>query len=620
MSLVAWYPLNNSVKNQGVLDLELTQVTAPAYGDGKVTPKALTTGAFKWTAAQAAKVFNNDAFSYSCWFKNLAEASDTTNRAMIFGSNSPRIFSLFQYDAAGKLHLSWYANGKDTTGGTLSTVITNVFPKNTWVHLCVTYSSKLGTHVYIDGVQKYENLTFKMNCTDFAKETQVIYNSAYHVINDVRIYNHCLSLKEVTELYNNQAAFNLYKDDSKVRGNASSSSYTKTKLIGEDGYNYKGSYTGTGGNSWASIGFGGVGRANIVPDTSYTWTCKIRIHKWTGDTLSLRNSIIGNDYTNGSVQVANTTLPKNVWLTFTRTKTLTEGMKNGSTTYYITDAAYNASTASPKAYMNPLVEFYTGARTTSGFVYEVDFDLKDIKLMKTEDYNKLSKIPASIDNTGNIFTNEFIETTKNSVEKEGLIKTAHFMENYITEPDGAVFQQIAFHLDPTSYKFASSDNFNDCYKDCRRWFNAKICDLADKWEFLLIQRATEDAVTYKTRWSQTKNPNTATYEDVVAAQVTKNTSTGYTNYSAYGGVYKYNSSRYYCFPNATKGNSFGIGQFGSDWNGGCPGYGGIAIKDGGYQSFYIRIDNLSDTSLKKIHAQIKKNTNTIISNQFYEFI
>lgn len=619
MSLVAWYPLNNSVKNQGVLDLELTQITAPTYVDGKVTSKALKTGAFKWTAAQSQKVFNKNEFSYACWFKNLADDGDTTNRAMIFGSNSPRIFSIFQHDTASKLHLSWYKTDGTSTGN-LSTVVANAFPKNTWVHLCVSYSSTTGTHVYLNGVQKYENLSWKCELTNFNYETQVIYNSAYHVINDVRIYNHCLSLKEVKELANNQAAFNLYKDESKVRGNSSSSSYTKTKLIGEDGYNYKGTYTGTGGNSWANIGFGGVGRENIVPGTSYTWTCKIRIHKWTGDTLSLRNSIIGNDYTNGSVQVANTTLPKNVWLTFTRTKTLTEGMKNGSTTYYITDAAYNTSTASPKAYMSPLVEFYTGARTTSGFVYEVDFDLKDIKLMKTEDYNKLSKIPVSIDNTGNIFTNEFIETSKNSVEKEGLIKTAHFMENYITEPDGAVFQQIAFHLDPTSYKFASSDNFNDCYIDCRRWFNAKICDLADKWEFLLIQRATENAATYKTRWSQTKNPNSATYEDVVAAQVTKNTTTGYTNYSAYGGVYKFNSSRYYCFANATKGNSFGIGQFGGDWQGGCPGYGGIAIKDGGYQSLYIRIDNLSDTALKKIHAQIKKNTNTIISNQFYEFI
>jgi hypothetical protein len=61
MSLKAWYPFDGNIDNYGVGNLNLTQITAPAYvsASGKVCNKALSTGAFKWTAAQTASVLNN---------------------------------------------------------------------------------------------------------------------------------------------------------------------------------------------------------------------------------------------------------------------------------------------------------------------------------------------------------------------------------------------------------------------------------------------------------------------------------------------------------------------------------------------------------------------------------
>jgi len=72
MSLRAWYPFNGNTNNQGTGNLNLIQTVAPTYAsNGKLCSKALATGAFKWSAAQAASIFNNQAISIAFWIKPL---------------------------------------------------------------------------------------------------------------------------------------------------------------------------------------------------------------------------------------------------------------------------------------------------------------------------------------------------------------------------------------------------------------------------------------------------------------------------------------------------------------------------------------------------------------------
>ena len=73
MSLVAWYRLNGDYTNCGVGDANLTVTTNPTYVDSQFG-KSMTTGGFRWTAEQTAKIFNNDELSISFWiYPNAAE-------------------------------------------------------------------------------------------------------------------------------------------------------------------------------------------------------------------------------------------------------------------------------------------------------------------------------------------------------------------------------------------------------------------------------------------------------------------------------------------------------------------------------------------------------------------
>lgn len=288
-------------------------------------------------------------------------------------------------------------------------------PDNEWHHFAFT---KQGTTIctYVDGVLVGGKRTFSRTYPTYSDGNGIGIGCFHHSgniypltgsVNDFRIYDHTLSPKEVYQLSKGLCLHyklddpyqsgmrNLYSGENAAGSNVNGSgSFTRTKLANEPGYNYKLTYTGTGSNSWKSINLPGLSRTNFKPNTKYTWSCKIRINKWTGDTLALRSAISDNDYTNGSVRVADTSKPLGIWMEYSRTITLTEGMHIAATAfYYITEEAYNASTEATKYYVTPRVQFYTGSCPTKDFVYEFDFDLKDLQLIEADEF------PGFIDNS-----------------------------------------------------------------------------------------------------------------------------------------------------------------------------------------------------------------------------
>ena len=198
MSLKAWYPFNGDFINQGVGDLSLTQVTTPTYIDNGKFGKCLSAGAFKWSAAQTASILNNEEVSFSIWVYPSGDAGATSG--CLFGTEgmtapNNRKFTFFMYPTVNDLHWSWQ-NDADTTF--TSGVLTGVFPNKTWTHLAITYKNPDGK-IYINGVLK-TSFTGISNSSSFAYETSVIANRANRYVSDFRIYDHCLSPKEVKEL------------------------------------------------------------------------------------------------------------------------------------------------------------------------------------------------------------------------------------------------------------------------------------------------------------------------------------------------------------------------------------------------------------------------------------
>ena len=110
---------------------------------------------------------------------------------------------------------------------------------------------------------------------------------------------------------------------------------------------------------------------------------------------------------------------------------------------------------------------------------------------------------------------------------------------------------------------------------------------------------TDDETKY--RWIQNYNPMTATYEQVVADNVTKVTTAGYSNHDLHGGLHKHSAATYICasYTNSSSHWWCAVGSY-RVHNGGIPGYAGTTITTG-YMDLYLRVDNI-DTPNFRINA------------------
>ena len=203
MSLQIWLPLNGNLNNQGLIDFNPTINTTPTWTNNGKIGKAMMAGSITMPANITKQILNNQQFSFTCWIYVAATTGSTSDRAMLFGNdamgaNNNRKFSIFQYPTCNDLHLSWQNDTANATftGGTWS----GVFPSNRWTHLAITYNNPSGK-IYINGIY-YASFSGVSNSSSFEYNTMLFANCPNNgrYLNDYRIYNHCLSDKEVEEI------------------------------------------------------------------------------------------------------------------------------------------------------------------------------------------------------------------------------------------------------------------------------------------------------------------------------------------------------------------------------------------------------------------------------------
>lgn len=246
------------------------------------------------------------------------------------------------------------------------------------------------------------------------------------------------------------------------------------------------------------------------------------------------------------------------------------------------------------------------------------------------DVKALYNTSLQVDNLGSMHSFEFVEDGTKSVGKNGITHTSEISEiealkylkydsNIYIEPDGSAWVRLTHHNNPANARFASTDDFaNSVYKDADRWFNAEVCKYVDKWEFIVEQKQQSTSTVERYRIIQTKSPFVAVWDDVKpsSANITRISSSvnvTYNTSSGYGGIYVLNSNTYFCCANGSNGNWFSVAGCWNTWNGGNPGYNGVAITTG-YQDLYLRIDNVTTTNptIGKIKDNGIYNANTFI--------
>ena len=195
MSLQVWLPLNGDLRNQGLSDVQVTTPTAATFDNaGKIGKCLLYNDKISIPATQVASIFNNEHMSIAFWYNN--NGGSTSSHAICgFQGNSEgdsgasRIYDFFQYSSKNDFHWSM-----DTLG---VGVLNGVIPDNTWTHICVIYNSG-NLKIYINGILKHDSSGHSSAYT---------FNKSYYInfgygqkLNDFRIYDHALSLREVKEL------------------------------------------------------------------------------------------------------------------------------------------------------------------------------------------------------------------------------------------------------------------------------------------------------------------------------------------------------------------------------------------------------------------------------------
>ena len=220
MALRVWLPLNGSLENKGISDVTVTNNGATVDNNGKIGKCYKVDGSHyinisssPWMSMKSA---NN--FSLFLWVKGAV-----ATWLIAAGGWELQLRPTF-------IKISLSGNGQ------YPAQYNDTFNENTWYHLGFTWNGDIGVlKLYLNGNEKASSTVPSSVDFDVRSTLKLSYGGPYY-INDVRIYDHCLSAKEVKEI--SQGLVLHYKLDNP---------YSSNNLI-ENGYGENGTTNWTNSN------------------------------------------------------------------------------------------------------------------------------------------------------------------------------------------------------------------------------------------------------------------------------------------------------------------------------------------------------------------------------------
>ena len=208
MSLRVWLPLNGDLHNQGLSDIVVTNNGATVNTSGKIGScysfdKSVST----YLKLTNPIVSNNSGISFAFWIKLPANASGN-NQVIHIGNgagwNNNRCTCFIRSGTSQLVFTCGDGTDNSSTHSTQYNCISSAITLNQWTHVVCSYIAGL-MKIYINGIEnKNYTTTIAPNVTNIefigigaapnAGEPCTCY------LNDVRIYDHALSDKEVKEI------------------------------------------------------------------------------------------------------------------------------------------------------------------------------------------------------------------------------------------------------------------------------------------------------------------------------------------------------------------------------------------------------------------------------------
>lgn len=191
MSLQIWLPFTKDLRNNGVSGITITNSGATVSDDGKLGKCYSFNGSSNYMKATNV-VLPTTQWSMAAWICPATNSSGTHQYVVGLNTSSAS-------DFLGVLCLYGNKLCARTAGTTYSSSIT--YTLNTWYHLTAVYDGKL--KIYINGEL---DTTVDSPATPVSASTLYIAmrgSSGYYFngkLNDVRIYDHALSVAEIKEI------------------------------------------------------------------------------------------------------------------------------------------------------------------------------------------------------------------------------------------------------------------------------------------------------------------------------------------------------------------------------------------------------------------------------------
>lgn len=184
MSLQVWLPLNGNLNNQGLSEVTVTNNGATVDSNGKIGSCYLVNSDKKISFSSYPWMTMKPQYNFSCFFW----VKGTTN-GWLFACSAWEFMlrpSFIQVHLAGN--------------GQYPARYTATFDTNTWYHLGFTWSGTEGKlRLYLNGSLVATSDVPSSASYDIASTFNIPYDGPRY-INDFRLYDHCLSVKEVKEI------------------------------------------------------------------------------------------------------------------------------------------------------------------------------------------------------------------------------------------------------------------------------------------------------------------------------------------------------------------------------------------------------------------------------------
>ena len=200
MALQVWLPLNGNLKNLGLDDIEFTKSTVSRYESGKIGQALqMKDSNVFFTAPSLTDV---KVFSVAFWYKAISDSSITANwrRVLSFDTKNAdgTAGSLFRFESSYGLTTSHALSVHNNTSQSLGSIGHSIIAlKDEWHHACFIHTPEQNL-TYLDGtlIATGDGAAGTINGTIKISDTSAG-TDPNGLMNDLRIYDHALSQKEI---------------------------------------------------------------------------------------------------------------------------------------------------------------------------------------------------------------------------------------------------------------------------------------------------------------------------------------------------------------------------------------------------------------------------------------